>query len=49
MNAIPSQLWVILGLVSAALVVSMAYPPLAALMGIVATLMFLWLLWGGGR
>jgi hypothetical protein len=49
MNLIPSQLWVIFGLVAAALLVNAIYPLLAALLGIVATLLFLWLLLGGGR
>lgn len=49
MDIIPYKLWVIFGLIAAALLVNAIYPLLAALLGIVACLLFLWLLLGGGR
>lgn len=49
MEIIPAKLWLIFGLVGVALLVNAAAPLLAALLGIAASLLFLWLILGGGR
>jgi hypothetical protein len=47
MEYLPPKLWLILAFAAAALVASMAYPLVAAVLGMVAALVFLWLLVGG--
>lgn len=47
MELIPTKLWMILGLTALALVINAASPILAAILGIVASVIFLWLLIGG--
>ena len=47
MEYVPPKLWIILGLSVAALVANIAFPLVAAALGIVAGLVFLWLLVGG--
>lgn len=49
MEFIPAKFWLILGLTGTALLINALYPLLAALLGIVAILLFLWLLVGGGK
>jgi hypothetical protein len=49
MEMIPTKLWVILALIGAALLADTLYPLLAAIIGIAAAVLFLWLLMGGGR